>query len=174
MVEAADRHSGTRDCDPSQEQKDGTPCYVVVGRVVAVRGLRGEMRVDLVDPEGVQFLQAGEVYMGEDHVCFQVRQARLFKGQGLLTVEGVEDRNAAEFWRNAQVYAPVGDVAPLDEGEYYRRQVLGLSVITEGGEELGRVTDVLPTRANDVYVVRGADGNETRFQPSKTWCSTST
>jgi 16S rRNA processing protein RimM len=132
--------------------------YQLVGRVVAVRGLHGEMRVDLTDPEATQFLQAGEIYIGEDHLRLKVRQARLFKRQGLLQVEGVDDRDNAEFWRDAQLYVPAGEVASLDEDEYYYRQIVGLSVFTEEGEELGRVIDVLPTGANDVYVVKGADG----------------
>lgn len=150
----------TPDQDSSPEQPSAAPNHLVVGRVVAARGLRGEMRVDLLDPDGSQFLQAEEVYIGEEGVCFKVRQARLFKSQGLLQVEGIDDRDAAERWRNAEVRVVAKDVAPLEEDEYYYRQVLGLSVVTEEGENLGRVTDVLPTGANDVYVVQGLDSEE--------------
>jgi 16S rRNA processing protein RimM len=129
-----------------------------LGRVAAPRGLHGEMRIVLVDPDAREFLRAGELYMGEDHLCLRVRQARLFKGQGLLELEGIDDRDAAEFWRDARIYVPAVSVAPLDEGEYYYRQIVGLSVITEQGETLGHVTEILPTGANDVYVVQGANG----------------
>lgn len=150
----------TPEQDSSPEQPSDAPNYLVVGRVVAVRGLSGEMRVDLLDPDGTQFLQAEEVYLGEERLCLQVRQTRLFRGQGLLQVEGIDDRNAAEYWRNAQVGVVANDVAPLEEDEYYYRQVLGLSVITEEGENLGHVTHILATRANDVYVVQGPDSEE--------------
>lgn len=142
------------------DQENTAASYLPIGRVVAVRGLRGEMRVDLFDPAGTQFLQADELFIGEGRLCLKVRQARLFKGQGLLQVEGVDDRNAAEFWRGAAVYVSADHVAPLNEGEYYYHQVIGLLVVTEEGEALGRITDVLPTGANDVYVVQGPDGAE--------------
>lgn len=159
MVIRASRLEETPDQGLSVQPNE-TPRHVIVGRIVAVRGLRGEMRVELADPDGRQFLQAQEVYLGEGRVRLQVRQARLFRGQGLLQVEGIDDRDAAEYWRDAQVWVAAEDVVPLKEDEYYCRQVLGLAVITAEGENLGQVTDVLPTGANDVYVVQATDGQE--------------
>jgi len=143
----------------SSDGAEGSPAaWVVIGRVAAARGLDGEMRVVLTNPDAREFLQAEELYIGEDHLCHRVRRARLFKGMGLLQVDGIEDRDAAELWRGAPISVRVEDVAPLEEGEYYYRQIVGLSVVTEAGEMLGRVTDVLPTGANDVYVVQGDEG----------------
>jgi len=50
------------------------------------------------------------------------------------------------------------DALPLEEGEYYCHQIEGLHAVTTEGERLGRVTEVLATGANDVYVVRGSQG----------------
>ena len=50
------------------------------------------------------------------------------------------------------------DAIPLEEGEYYIADLIGLSVETEDGEHLGELTDVIETGANDVYVVDKADG----------------
>jgi 16S rRNA processing protein RimM len=160
MVPLTGQAQESENRDQPQEPQTGAPGYLEIGRVVAVRGLGGEMRVDLVDPDGAQFLRADEVYLGGERLCLKVRQARLFKGQGLLKVEGVDDRDAAEHWRDATVYVTADNVASLDEGEYYYRQVLGLSVVTEEGEQLGQVTDVIATGANDVYVVRDPNDEE--------------
>jgi 16S rRNA processing protein RimM len=47
---------------------------------------------------------------------------------------------------------------PLPSGRYYQRQIIGLGVVTDEGESLGEVVDILETGANDVYVVQGAQG----------------
>jgi 16S rRNA processing protein RimM len=47
---------------------------------------------------------------------------------------------------------------PLPEDEYYPHELIGLDVTTVEGEELGKVSDILLTNANDVYVVVGARG----------------
>ena len=56
------------------------------------------------------------------------------------------------------VQVPREEAIPLEEGEYYYFQLVGLTVETESGERLGRLAEVLETGANDVYVVRGPRG----------------
>ena len=52
------------------------------------------------------------------------------------------------------------EAAPLDEGEYYVFDIVGLTVYDEEGSVLGTVENVLRTGSNDVYAVRAADGRE--------------
>ena len=47
---------------------------------------------------------------------------------------------------------------PLAEDEYYAHQLIGLDVLTVDGQDLGRISDVLYTKANDVFVVLGPQG----------------
>ena len=56
------------------------------------------------------------------------------------------------------VQIPIENAVPLEEGEYYLYQLIGVQVETEDGEGLGQVVDVIETGANDVYVVRGPRG----------------
>jgi 16S rRNA processing protein RimM len=56
------------------------------------------------------------------------------------------------------VQIPLDRAVPLENGEYYLYQVIGLGVETDKGEALGRVIDVIETGANDVFVVQGASG----------------
>lgn len=131
--------------------------YLLIGQVRAPKGLRGELKVG-VNIEDAEHLEAlHEVYLGEDLVRFEVQRARLVSGQLLLHLSGIEDRNAAEQWPGVSVYA-LTEALPLSEDEYYYHQIEGLTVVTPEGETLGRVTEVLPTGANDVYVVEGSEG----------------
>jgi 16S rRNA processing protein RimM len=66
----------------------------------------------------------------------------------------------AEAYRDADLQVRLEDAAPLPEGVYYHWQILGLQVVTEQGESLGELVEILETGANDVYVVRDAEGRE--------------
>jgi len=137
---------------------EGEVTHLVIGRVVAPRGIRGELKVvvETDDPERFHLLR--EVYLGDGLVRFQVRRVRLRGGQAWLQLAGIDTRTAAEQWRDTYLYVPLEQALPLAEGEYYYYQIEGLTAITEEGQVLGRVAEVLPTGANDVYVVRGEEG----------------
>jgi len=87
--------------------------------------------------------------------AYHVESARVRSGLVFLKLAGVDDVAAAEKLRGALVKIPPEKALPLEEGEYYIRDLIGLEVATAGGEALGVLTDVLRTGANDVYVVGG-------------------
>ena len=132
--------------------------HLVIGQIVAPRGLRGEVKVRVETEDPARFYDLEEVFLGDDLRRFAVRSARLVKGGALLCLEGIVDRDTAELWRGAYVYVHIRDALPLGEGEYYWHQIRGLAVTTDDGQSLGQVTDILFTGANDVYVVNGDRG----------------
>lgn len=133
------------------------PAFILIGQIVAPRGVRGELKVELAAaPE--EFLAVERVYVGAERAPYVVEQVRLFRGQALLRLQGIGDRNAAETLRGASLYLAREDALPLAEGEYYYEQILGLQVYTVEGEHLGQVVEIIATGANDVYVVQGPDG----------------
>jgi len=141
-------------------QKSAQVQHLVIGRIVAPRGLRGELRLDIETDNPERFGALREVYLGEKRIPFRVLHARLHQGQALLMLDGISSREAAEAWRNTLVYVTMEDAIPLEKGEYYCHQIVGLLAITPEGERLGRVTEVLSTGANDVYVVDTGGGQE--------------
>jgi len=78
----------------------------------------------------------------------------------LLKLAGCDDCNAAEALRDLLVQVAIEDALPLEEGECWLYQVLGLEVWTTDGERLGLVQEVLETGANDVYVVQDRRGQQ--------------
>ncbi len=76
----------------------------------------------------------------------------------LLQLEDIHDRDAAELMRGEVLFTRTDDLPPLPPGVYYFHQIEGLEVVTETGEILGRVKEILKTGANDVYVVQGPKG----------------
>lgn len=71
-----------------------------------------------------------------------------------LTIEGIEDRNAADALRGLSIFLPYDSLEALPEGEYYWQDLIGLAVVTEDGKPLGQVESIFPTGSNDVYVCK--------------------
>jgi 16S rRNA processing protein RimM len=94
------------------------------------------------------------VYLGEELVPAVVEGRQLHARRAVLKLEGVDQRAEAEKLRGLLIQVPVDEAVPLDQGEYYLYQIVGLEVWTKEGEYLGRVAEVLETGSNDVYVVR--------------------
>jgi 16S rRNA processing protein RimM len=83
----------------------------------------------------------------------RVQRARPHKNIWLLKLRDVHTPEAAEALRGAQALVPAHLAEPLPEGHFYLHDVIGLRAVTAAGEELGTVTDVLRSPANDIYVV---------------------
>jgi len=83
----------------------------------------------------------------------RVQRARPHKNLWLLKLRDVNTPEEAEALRGAQAMVPAEKAEPLPEGHFYLHDVIGLRAVTADGEELGTVTDVLRSPANDVYVV---------------------
>ena len=139
------------------------PSYVTVGQVRRPHGIGGEVRVEILTDYPERVVQHKHLYLAPPHSPDDVEQHRLesvrpHKGILLIKLAGCEDRDAAEELRGMLVQVPLEEAVPLEEGEYYHFQLIGMDVETETGEWLGHVADVLATGAHDVYVVRGPRG----------------
>jgi 16S rRNA processing protein RimM len=91
---------------------------------------------------------------------YAVEGARLHNEAVFLKLAGVDDRNAAEKLVGNVLTIPPEKALPLDEDEYYFRDLLDMAVATEDGEELGVLVNIIETGANDVYVVRPAGASD--------------
>ena len=69
-------------------------------------------------------------------------------------------REAAAKLTGELLRVPREAAAPLEEGEFYTFDIIGLAALDMTGERLGEVTNVLKTGSNDVYVVKKPDGAE--------------
>lgn len=129
------------------------PDWLVVGKIVAAFGTKGEIRV-LPQTDFPRRFDAGrQLYVERQETPIQIEGVRWHKGQAILKLKGVDDRDQAESLRGRFARVPGSDLAELGEDEYYLFQIVGLRVVTDEGVELGRVSEVLQTGANDVYVV---------------------
>src|SRR6266567_8562479 len=135
--------------------------WATIGNIVAPFGLRGEVKVFLLSDVPDRFAQLEAVYLAPDYRRVVIEGVRPFKGtMVLLKLRGIDDVTAAEPLRNVGVYIPLEELAQLPPDSYYQHDILGLQVLTLNGREIGPVSDILVTGANDVYVVTGASGRQ--------------
>ena len=121
-------------------------------------GVRGELRVELLTDYPERLSQHEVLYLGPEPRPYPLESVRFHKDVALVKLVGCEDRDQADLLRGQLVQVPIEDAVPLDEGEYYDFQIIGAEVVTEEGESLGQVAEVLETQANDVYIVLGPRG----------------
>jgi len=152
---------------PSSENKRGSgvqgrppaPRYLAVGLIVGAHGLRGELKVQLLTDDPHRFGQLERVLLGVEDAepaPWPLASYRLHKGRALLQLEGCSDRTTAEALRGYLVQVPFAEAIPLEEGQYFEHQIMGLEVRTASGDCLGTVDEIIHTGSNQVYVVRGA------------------
>lgn len=136
------------------------PEQLVVGRIARPHGVRGALVVDPVS-RVIESLRPGSiVFIGELERTFEIVNIRPHRKRYLVAVEGIDDRNQADEYRDLEVKLSYEEGAPLDEHEYYYWQILGMTVDTEQGEQLGEVIDIIETGANDVYIIRSSSGDD--------------
>lgn len=135
------------------------PWDLVIGRVVAPFGIEGEVRVRAETDFLERFAQLREVCLelpnGEQRFD-RVAGARVSPKGVLLKLEGCQDRDQADGLRGAWVKIRQSMAVPLPKDSYWVHQIIGLRVFTEEGRDLGEITEVIRTGANDVYVTPSA------------------
>ncbi|GLX02935.1 ribosome maturation factor RimM [Microtetraspora sp. NBRC 16547] len=129
---------------------------LVVGRIGRPHGVRGEVTVEVRtdDPE-LRFTPGTALATDPASAGpLEVEGARWHKDILLLSLAGVDDRDAAEALRGTLLVIDSADLPPTeDPDEFHDHQLIGLTVVTVAGEPVGEVADVLH-HGQDLLVVR--------------------
>lgn len=127
---------------------------IIIGRILGVHGIKGELKVlPLTDDPG-RFYDLDEVTLINDktEANYKITNCRLHKNNVLLFLEGVANRNDAEALIGREVRIPKELAVSLDEDEFFIEDLLGLPVYNDG-QLLGNVTDVMQAGGVDVYTI---------------------
>lgn len=133
------------------------PEYFVVGKVLRPHGVRGEVRMRILTDYPDNLIPLKYVYLGDSPDDSRLdrralESVRFNKEYALLMFAGFRSRTDAEQVRDKTVMIDFEQAAPLEDGQYFLYQVIGLKVVADE-MEIGHVKEVLQTGANDVYVV---------------------
>lgn len=135
----------------NQEKYNPQEGHVVVGRIGGPWGLRGDLKVEVLTDFPRRFSPGSVLYL--DGRSVRVERSHHTGRRTQIKLDVVNSRNEAHLLRGQFLTVPVSDVVPLPEGSYYHFQIIGMEVWDEDGGLLGKVTQVLPTGSNDVYLV---------------------
>ncbi len=136
--------------------------YYKIGYIVNTLGIKGELKVLPLSNIPNRFNSLERCYIDIDghRLAMDVEKRRAYKGGRYIALKfrHYDEIDSVIGFKAKYLEVDRANLAPLQEGHFYVFDVIGCKVYTERNELLGNVKDVLPTGANDVYVVEGEKG----------------
>ena len=123
-----------------------------VGQVAGAYGLEGAVKVVPLTDFTDRF-DAGSTLL-IDGAEREVEWSRAGQLGLVVKLRGIDNRTIADLYRGRYLEVSEAAARPLAEGRFYHRQVVGLTVLTSSGMQLGTIAEVLERPANDVWVSR--------------------
>jgi 16S rRNA processing protein RimM len=134
---------------------EGEPVFLVVGKLHKPHGVQGEIRMSIWTDFPERLQKDVIVYVGSQLRPLTLLNVRSHQQDLLVTFQGINNREQVGELRNHLVHVRADDRPPLPEGEFYLHELLGLRVVKDDNDlELGVITEILETGANNVFVVR--------------------
>jgi len=138
----------------------GEPVYLVIGYLRRSHGIHGEIIMDLHTDFPERIKAGRKIFIGENHQPHTLGGVREHGNGVLVKLRGIETPEEVGRFRNQWVYVKSTEVPALPEGQHYKHELIGLTVMTDDDTKLGLLNEVLETGANDVYVIVKEDGKE--------------
>ena len=116
--------------------------YILIAKILNTHGIKGELKcetyTDFIDE---RFKKGSNIYIGDNYLSFKVKSYRYHKDKLLLTLQDNEDINLVEKYKGENIYKSINDIKPLDDGEYYFRDIKDLKVFVSN-KEIGYVKNM--------------------------------
>lgn len=127
-----------------------------VGQIVNTFGIKGFVKVYPYVNDVTRFNNLKYVYAKskKEEKKLEIEEVKYQKNMVLLKFKGVETVEKAEKLRNNYLEIDRSDAIPLEEGEFFIADLIGLKVFLDTGEELGILEDIYNTGSKDIYVVK--------------------
>ncbi len=141
-----------------------------VGVISNTHGIHGEVKVYPTTEDLNRFDSLKQVFLdnGKELKELEVDGVKYFKGMAILKFKGIDNINDVERWKQCDLLVTRENAIPLNEGEYYIYDIIGLPVFSDSDAEnsIGTLTEVLQTGANDVYVVKNKSKDKEILVPA--------
>lgn len=136
--------------------------YLRVGVISSTHGIAGEVKVFPTTDDNQRFKKLKQVFLdiGKEYIELEIERVRFFKQMVIVKFKGYDNINDIEKYKGKDLLVTRENAVPLAENEYFIYDIIDAEVETEEGKGLGVLKEVLTTGANDVYVVKLADGKE--------------
>ncbi|HWT75452.1 MAG TPA: ribosome maturation factor RimM [Mobilitalea sp.] len=136
--------------------------YLRVGVISTTHGIKGEVKVypTTDDPNRYKILEQVYLDTGKELITLEVEGVKFFKQMVILKFKGIDNINDIEKYRGKDLLVSRENAVKLEKDEYFIYDLIGSEVITDEGNTLGELIEILTTAANDVYVVKMPNGKE--------------
>jgi 16S rRNA processing protein RimM len=133
-----------------------------VGVISSTHGIKGEVKVFPTTDDNSRFESLKKVILdtGREQMELEIQSVKYFKNMVILKFKGFDNINDIEKYKGKDLLITRDQAVELSPDENFIVDLIGLLVVTDEGEELGTLTDVIKTGANDVYEVTMKNGKE--------------
>lgn len=131
--------------------------YLRIGLISRPHGVHGALKVRPLSEDMSRYKELKEAYLERrgGYESVEVSNVSVQPDAVYMTISLCRDRNTAETLRNHYIAVDRAHAVKLPEGRYFVADMIGCEVYDTAGEDYGKLTDVLETGANDVYVIQG-------------------
>lgn len=132
-----------------------------IGKIVGVHGLKGVVKIFSYAESADRFTSGMLLHLKDSHgngFALKVVWAKPHSKTILLSLEGIRNCGQAEELIGSELFIEKAALEALEEGTYYWVDLMGLSVYSLTGDYIGKVSSIVQTGSNDVYVVKRIDG----------------
>jgi 16S rRNA processing protein RimM len=133
---------------------------ILMGKVAATHGIRGQLRVISYSGLTESFLSAGSLFLKDASGRMQQHDVAAVAVHGkklLVTLKGFSDINQVLSFVGSEVFLYRDQLPAPEEDEYYWHDLVGMKVVTTDNRLLGVLASIIETGSNDVYVVASDD-----------------
>lgn len=133
-----------------------------VGAIASTHGIKGEVKVFPMTDDVNRFktLKKTILKYKDEEIELEIKSVKFFKNMVILGFKGYDNINDIEKYKGAGLYVTRENAVKLRKGEYFRADLIDMDIIDENDEQIGVLTDIMETGANDVYVINLNDGRE--------------
>ncbi len=129
---------------------------ITIGRVIKVRGLYGEIKVELLSNISERFKSIHKITLelvSNEFIQFDIEYSRIIGSNNILKLNGINNREEAEKLIGAYIEITPDRVAPLDDNSYYIFELEGMDVFNSENKNIGSVKKVEQYPSNNVIVI---------------------
>jgi len=129
---------------------------VILGKIGAVYGIKGWLKIHSFteDPEAILDYFPWSLKLGNKVQSVEITDWRKHNNGLIVKVGHIDDRDEAQALVGSEIMVNESALPELPEGEFYWRDLVGMTVVNTQGYDLGKVSEILETGANDVLIVK--------------------
>lgn len=133
-----------------------------VGVISSTHGIKGEVKVFPTTDDVNRFKKLKKVILdaGKEKIDLEIESVKFFKQFAILKFKGIDNINDIEKYKGKDLLVSRENAVPLEENEFFICDLIDCMGYDEEGNEVGTLTEVLQTGANDVFVFKTAAGKE--------------